>query len=174
MTKIIGKYHFFYKARSPLTNWWKEDYTVTKEAVVGAVGSYKLTFNCSEQAMMFTKAMYFGDTVTAQRIMLEKHPSKQKEWGRKVRGFVEEKWVAVREELIYEVLKDKFLNSSQETKDYLKNTAPLILVEASPIDPIWGICMSEEEPGIEDESNWKGLNLLGKLLTKVRIDIYGE
>ena len=41
-------------------------------------------------------------------------------------------------------------------------------VEASPIDTKWGIGLAEGNPLCENEANWKGRNLLGKCLDKVR------
>ena len=38
----------------------------------------------------------------------------------------------------------------------------------SPYDKIWGIGMEENDPGIEDPANWKGLNLLGHAIMTVR------
>jgi hypothetical protein len=41
-------------------------------------------------------------------------------------------------------------------------------VEASPYDKVWGIRMYESNPDIDDETKWKGLNLLGKVLDETR------
>ena len=49
-----------------------------------------------------------------------------------------------------------------------------VFVEASPIDGIWGILMPQGAPGIEDEANWRGRNLLGKAITEVRAMIKKE
>ena len=48
------------------------------------------------------------------------------------------------------------------------NTGNRVLVEASPVDPIWGIGLAADFRGIENPDNWKGLNLLGFVLMEVR------
>ena len=41
-------------------------------------------------------------------------------------------------------------------------------VESSPVDNIWGVGLSQDDPAIDDERNWTGRNLLGKVITEVR------
>jgi hypothetical protein len=50
----------------------------------------------------------------------------------------------------------------------LLSTGDRLLVEASPLDKIWGIGMAEEDPAVDDPANWKGLNLLGWSITLVK------
>lgn len=94
------------------------------------------TFNCAEQAMMYEKAMLFGDTETAAKIMAETYPGEQKNLGREVKGYVDSEWAAVRLEVVTKINYFKF---SQHPK--IKNVLCVkhkdkILVEASAIDPI--------------------------------------
>jgi hypothetical protein len=56
-------------------------------------------------------------------------------------------------------------------KKFLLQTGTTSLVEASANDGIWGIGLSIKNPAITDERNWKGLNLLGKILTSVRDEL---
>ena len=172
MTKIIGKYHFFYKDKSPLTNWYQDSYTCE---IPNKDGTNRMfTFLCSEGEWMFRKALFFNDWDKANEILEAKKPSEQMRLGREVKNFDEELWQNNKEEIIYKVLINKYTLGSNRVKNYLKNTAGQILVEASPTDIYNGIGMAEEDEGVDDPAKWKGLNTLGRLLTRVRIDLFGE
>jgi ribA/ribD-fused uncharacterized protein len=56
--------------------------------------------------------------------------------------------------------------SSTILLDHVNATKPL--VEASPYDLIWGVGLGEHHPDVTDKSKWRGLNLLGQALMKVR------
>lgn len=57
---------------------------------------------------------------------------------------------------------------NQKLQEELLNTEDRFLVEASPLDSIWGIGMAENDEGVDNPLNWKGLNLLGQVLTLVK------
>jgi ribA/ribD-fused uncharacterized protein len=42
------------------------------------------------------------------------------------------------------------------------------LVEASPLDRIWGIGLAADDERAADPATWRGLNLLGEALMEVR------
>ena len=43
-----------------------------------------------------------------------------------------------------------------------------MLVEASPLDRIWGIGVAPEHPDVSDPARWRGANLLGFALMRAR------
>ncbi|MGN6746782.1 NADAR domain-containing protein, partial [Neisseria sp. P0024.S002] len=44
-------------------------------------------------------------------------------------------------------------------------------VEASPVDAIWGIGLAQDDPRAQNPLQWRGLNLLGFALMKVRDEL---
>lgn len=126
-------------------------------------------FCCSEQIFMYIKANFFGDTEIARKIVNTKdeHPNFYKSLGRKVKNYDEAKWNVIRYEVMLDCLKAKF-NSNSILKEKLKNTKNKKLVEASPYDVIWGIGLAANNKDSDDETKWKGQNLLGKALMEVR------
>lgn len=162
--KVPGHYEtddyvFFWAG--PFSNW--EPCTFS-----WSVGGCATKFNCSEQAMMAAKANLFGDKESHRKIMESKDPKAQKAYGRAVSGYVESKWVAVREEVTDSFLLRKFYQN-EKLKRILLDTGDKIIVEASPYDKVWGIGMGVNNyPDILDQSKWKGQNLLGESLMRVR------
>ncbi|WP_444942547.1 NADAR domain-containing protein [Microbulbifer sp. ZKSA004] len=58
-------------------------------------------------------------------------------------------------------------------KQFLLNTEDRVLVEASPVDRIWGIGLAQDNSASENPNDWKGLNLLGFALMEVRARLTG-
>lgn len=123
-------------------------------------------FNCSEQALMYEKAILFKDQKTAQRILEAKTPKEQKALGRLVKNYNENIWSKNREKIMTDILLAKF-TSKNNFKNEMMKYKNYQFVEASPVDRIWGIGLHEDNELIKDETNWRGQNLLGKALTKV-------
>lgn len=143
---------YFYGSSEPFSNWYKCDFKIGN-----------VTFNCSEQALMYSKALYFKDTKTAEKILKTKNPRKQKELGRQVSNYEDKMWSDVRQNIMTEILKHKF---NSEALKYLKEKyKEYEFVEASPYDKIWGVGLDENNEKILNENNWLGQNLLGKCIT---------
>jgi len=48
------------------------------------------------------------------------------------------------------------------------------IVEALPYDVVWGCGCREHEPTAQQRETWKGLNLLGEILTEVKDELMAE
>ena len=59
-------------------------------------------------------------------------------------------------------------SQNPELGDWLIGTSPAVLVEASPVDTIWGIGLAADDKRASDPAKWRGLNLLGFVLMKAR------
>lgn len=130
-----------------------------------------IEFKCCEQFMMYNKAILFGDTTIANKILQETTPKVIKTLGRKVRNFDENIWNEHKEEIVFKGNYLKF-TQNEELKERLISTGNKMLVEASPYDKIWGIGINVKQ-AIEGKE-WKGLNLLGNILMNVRKKIILE
>jgi ribA/ribD-fused uncharacterized protein len=128
-----------------------------------------LQFENTEQYLMYHKALLMEDEQMAKRILQTGDPKSVKALGRKVRNWDESKWVANRERIMYDGCLAKFSNPDNlEMKNDLLSTQGTHLVEASPYDKIWGIGLRATDEKSKNPNTWKGLNLLGKTLDKVR------
>ncbi len=123
-------------------------------------------FANTEQAFMWAKAIYFNDIKTANLILKTTNPQEAKRLGRKVKNFNRRPWLQDCEQYMFQVNMEKWKKDS--FKKAILDTGDKIIVESCPVDRIWGVGLSQDDPLILDSSNWKGLNLLGKVLMKVR------
>ena len=126
-----------------------------------------IEYHTAEQFMMMKKAELFDDYETLQKIREAKHPREYKALGRQIKNFDEDVWKKHRERIVYLGNLYKF-SQNPELKGYLLSTGDAILVEASPYDRIWGIGLGLDVAEISSPQDWKGLNLLGEQLMRVR------
>ena len=135
-------------------------------------------FFCTEQAFMWAKAKFFKDEETAKKILeVVDDPMTCKNFGRKVKNYVDKEWDKVRYEMMYEVNLARFSQDKKLQEKLLDpNFDGKTFVEASPYDGIWGIKLGLKTPEhiLDNEDNWNGRNLLGKALTDVRNSIKGS
>ncbi|MFT5686940.1 MAG: ribA/ribD-fused uncharacterized protein [Myxococcota bacterium] len=156
-----NQFVFFWKPPTIFGQWtWSE-------FVVDGV-----EYTCTEQFMMAEKARLFGDAEIRQQILDTESPRSHKSLGRKVRGFSDKRWKKNREEIVYQGNLAKF-SQNPDMLQQLLETGDRILVEASPLDRIWGIGLRGDDPRASDRKQWQGLNLLGKALMRVRRDLSG-
>jgi ribA/ribD-fused uncharacterized protein len=155
----VPAYTFFFTEASPFSQWYRCAFT--------AGG---LAFNCAEQYMMHGKATLFGDAAVAAKILAADHPRAHKALGRQVAGFDDTRWRAERERIVLDGNRAKF-TQNPALREQLLATAGTTLVEASPTDKIWGIGLAATDPRANDPAQWRGHNLLGKILTALRDEL---
>lgn len=139
-----------------LSQWWPAPFEVDG-----------VRYPTAEHWMMAGKARLFGDDEQVAAVLAAGSPGAAKAAGRRVRGFDEAVWEAARYDLVVAGSRAKF-SAHPELGKYLRGTAPKVLVEASPVDRIWGIGLAATDPAAARPSGWRGLNLLGFALTEAR------
>lgn len=150
----IGKYCF--------SQWYELPFTVDH-----------VTYQTAEHWMMAQKAKLFNDTATFERIILADKPGEAKDLGRSILKFDEKIWKENRFELVVSGNVHKF-SQHPEYADFLLKTGDRILVEASPVDGIWGIGLPGDSDDARNPHQWHGLNLLGFALMVARDILRGS
>ncbi|HEX8630171.1 MAG TPA: NADAR family protein [Catenuloplanes sp.] len=139
-----------------LSQWWPAAFTVDG-----------LRFTTAEHYLMWRKATLFGADDIATEILAAPHPHAAKNLGRQVAGFDEQRWVRHRYGIVVAGNLAKF-DQHPDLWTFLLGTGGRVLVEASPVDRIWGIGLAADDPAAADPGRWPGLNLLGFALMEVR------
>lgn len=121
----------------------------------------------SEQFFMAAKAAFFHDYTVFLKILRTESPAECKKLGRQVKGFNQQRWDTEKVEIMMTANRAKFLQNPALMKKLLA-TGEALLVEASPVDGIWGIKMDAEQAAKTSPENWQGLNLLGRVLMALR------
>jgi ribA/ribD-fused uncharacterized protein len=141
---------------SCLSQWWPSPFQING-----------LAYPTAEHWMMASKALLFNDHSIHARILTAKSPKEVKALGRLVSGFDETRWATYRYEIVLEGTYNKF-NQNKGLASYLLATGKKVIVEASPVDKIWGIGLDQDNPRAENPLLWQGDNLLGFALMEAR------
>lgn len=139
-----------------LSQWWPAPFRVDGTEYATA-----------EHWMMAGKARVFGDDRALARVLAAAHPGEAKEAGRSVRGFDERVWAERRFALVVRGNVEKF-GQNPDIGAFLLGTRNRVLVEASPLDRVWGIGLAADDERARDPARWQGLNLLGFALMEAR------
>ncbi|WP_281636899.1 NADAR family protein [Flavobacterium marginilacus] len=163
-----NKYVFFW-GHQP-----SKDETITKTCFsqwwISPFVAEGITYKTAEHWMMAKKAELFNDQEILEKIIQANSPAEAKKLGREVRNYVDSLWLENRYEIVKQGNFHKF-SQNKDLKEFLINTKERILVEASPVDSIWGIGMATDHKDINNPEKWIGLNLLGFALMEVRYEL---
>ncbi|MEU2075840.1 NADAR family protein [Streptomyces sp. NPDC056534] len=141
---------------SCLSQWWPAPFVVDG-----------VSYATAEHWMMAAKARLFEDAEAERAALSARTPAEAKKAGRLVRGFDETVWARERFGIVVEGSVRKF-SSDEALRGYLLGTGTRVLVEASPVDRVWGIGLAADDPRAHDPASWRGDNLLGFALMEAR------
>ena len=149
----------FYKATDILSQWYRCSFC-DKDGVV---------YNSAEQYMMAQKALLFNDDIYSE-IMVEEDMQSIKNLGKKVKNFQQIIWDEKKEDVVYDANYLKF-SQNESLKEYLLSTCRDTIIEANPNDIIWATGLCSTDKNLCNPSKWRGENLLGLILEKVRDEL---
>lgn len=143
-------------SESCFSQWWQSPF------IVG-----EIEYKTAEHWMMAQKAWLFEDKHHLKLILDCSSPAEAKKIGRQVTNFDNILWDLHKYAFVVEGNYHKF-SQHPGLQNFLLTTGDRVLVEASPVDTIWGIGMAKNDENIYNPSKWKGENLLGFALMDVR------
>ncbi|CDF94135.1 MULTISPECIES: NADAR family protein [unclassified Pseudomonas] len=126
-----------------------------------------LHYPTAEHFMMAEKAALFDDQEIRAQVLQAPTPNAAKALGRNVHGFNDKVWQQHRYDIVVRANQAKFSQNPQ-LNEYLLQTGSSVIVEASPVDNIWGIGLAQDSADANNPNLWRGLNLLGFALMQVR------
>ena len=141
---------------SCLSQWWPAYFKVDG-----------IRYPTAEHWMMAEKARLFGDKLAEQKVFEADSPQQVKQIGREVCGFDEARWDMEKRRIVTEGSFAKF-SQNKELGKFLLSTEDQIIVEASPVDRVWGIGLAANDERASNPLLWRGDNLLGFALMDVR------
>ena len=90
-----------------------------------------------------------------------------------MKHFDDKIWIKVREEIVYKGVHEKFCQNP-ELAENLEKTGEEIIAECAVKDRIWGTGLSMKDENRLSIDQWRGQNLLGEILMRVREDIRNQ
>src|SRR6185369_14614888 len=129
-----------------LSQWWSQPFTVDG-----------ISYPTAEHWMMAGKARLFHDEPGLAAVMSATSPGAAKAAGRKVKGYDERRWRAERYDIVVQGNLAKF-TQHRDLGEFLRRTGAKILVEASPVDVIWGVGLPHDHENVARPTRWRGLN----------------
>ena len=124
----------------------------------------------SEQYFQYAKAKYFGLHGTAMEILAETDPAIIKQLGNFLSSSDKDSWINEAPRIMEAALTLKF-SQNPDLRDLMTESGTKCHVECNQHDTYWGIGLARHNPDADKSDLWKGENMLGQLLDKVRDEL---
>lgn len=131
-----------------------------------------IKFGSAFQAICYWKAELFRDRNMMDSILQTNDYNQLLEYKKQVRRFAKIIWDMQIGKLLKDIMKAKF--EIPFMKEKLRATSGTTIALADQSDFKWGIGIGIEDVTGKTRSDWNGKNLLGELITDLRIDLFGH
>ena len=125
-------------------------------------------YHLSEQYIQYQKALAFGDSYVANKILKTDTAIECKRLSYQINGVDAECWRNEGYDICYEGIKQKFFQNDALLAQ-LKSTTPKILAEAMP-DRLWGTGIGLHDKNALETNNWTSPGWLSKMLLNIHSD----
>lgn len=132
-----------------------------------------MQFENAEQYLTYMKAHICGDEEMEEKVMQGEEPRLIRRMRRRMdqeNEISQKLWPEIRQEVARWGVRQKFLQN-QALQEELLATNYALLAEASDANEVWAIGLPMEEYKKYKPGNWKGQNLMGKVLMDVRREL---
>ena len=129
-----------------------------------------ITYPNAEKYMMMEKAKVFGATDIYEKMKNENSPKIVKALGRKIKNFSDNIWDEHKMKVVARASFLKFTQNPDLLRQLIADKDKT-LVEASPVDKVWGIGIHYDNDDVLTESKWNGQYLRGKCIMIARNEI---
>lgn len=156
-TRVANSCTLFYSMESPFSNFYPSPISIDGK-----------DYNCVEQYFQASKASFFDDDNSHQKIMQAAKPHDQYKAGKQIRNFDDKQWRPSEAIKCMEKALEAKFTQNPGLKNALLATDGTDLVECSPHDKFWGTGFNMFHTYAAEPSRWSGQNNLGRLLTNLR------
>ena len=127
-----------------------------------------IDYHSTKQFIQLKKGEFFKDDIAKERILHCEDAMDSKDISKNITNFNKREWSKAAEELCLPGIRAKFFQNPG-LMAVLLNTENKNMVESS-YDELWGTGLPLSDPAALDESQWKSVGLLGKMLITVRLE----
>ena len=128
-------------------------------------------YNSVEQGFHHIKAKHFRDEKTAEMLLSEEDPGKQKQLSKSIANFSNITWDKIKDDVMKCLIMSKF-SQHADLKQLLLDTGTKCVLEANHNDQYWSTGLAIGRDNF-DRRKWKGTNKLGLLLDGVKTELRG-
>ena len=152
----------FFGELNPLSNFHPSEFTLDNTS-----------FHSSEQFIQYTKAKFFKDNQTADRILSSTSPGECKAKAENITGFSKKKWDRSAKELCTPGIEAKFYQNEDLMNVLVNMTLNKTIIEATS-DSVWGSGVPLHKDNCLDPHKWTSQGILGEVLQELRDKVTGE